>query len=266
MPETPSSSTELMPVIFLAHGSPMELDDAAWVADFRAWARTMPRPKAILIMSAHWLTRSVRLGATRAVPLTYDMPGFPERFFRITYPSPGAPELAQRVRELVSSLAPVDEAPERGLDHGAFLPLLCMYPEADIPVLQVSVPTQEPARMFELGRALAPLRRDGVLLVGSGALTHNFGAVDIRPRPVTPPWAVEFDAWIAEVLARKDVDALLEYRERAPGVRHALPTHEHFMPVLFSAGAAWTGGTEPVSFPVTGFKYGSATRRSVQFG
>jgi 4,5-DOPA dioxygenase extradiol len=141
-----------------------------------------------------------------------------------------------------------------------------MYPAADVPVLQASLPSLDPTALFSLGRALAPQRREGVLIVGSRFMTHNLRTVDFRPEAPTPAWAAEFDAWAADVLARRDVDALLDYRARAPGVRQALPTHEHFVPVVVSMGAAIDDSGATARFPITGFAYGTATRRSVQFG
>ncbi len=254
-----------MPTIFLAHGSPFLLDDAAWVAQLADWARALPRPDAILMLSAHWEQKPVTVGATRTTPLVYDFYGFPARYYDVHYPAPGAPALARRVRELLGRSQPVAEEPARGLDHGAYVPLVAMYPEADVPVLQVSLPTLEPAALFELGRALAPLRDERVLIVGSGFLTHNLRAWDRSEHPATPPWASEFDAWAADVIARRDVDALLDYRRRAPGVRLALPTHEHFVPSLVALGAA-ADRPERIAFPITGFYGGSMTKRSVQFG
>jgi 4,5-DOPA dioxygenase extradiol len=249
-----------MPTIFLAHGSPMLLDDAAWVAELRAWAQALPRPTAVLMLSAHWEQRPVTLGAVETVPLVYDFYGFPQRYYDVKYAAPGAPALAERVRALLPG--PV-AASRRGLDHGAYVPLVAMYPEADVPVLQVSLPTLEPKALFELGRALAPLRDEGVLIVGSGFLIHNLRRADFSPQAATPSWAAEFDAWCADAIARRDVDALLDYRRRAPGVEIALPTHEHFVPVAAALGAA---ADEPVRFPITGFLAGSLTRRSAQFG
>jgi 4,5-DOPA dioxygenase extradiol len=253
-----------MPVIFLAHGSPLLLDDAGWVTELSQWAHAMPRPKSVLMLSAHWEQKPVTLGATRTVPLVYDFYGFPAKYYGVKYPAPGAPELATRVRELLTKSQPVEES-ERGLDHGAYVPLVAMYPDADVPVLQVSLPTMDAPTLFALGRALAPLRREGVLIVGSGFLTHNLRALDLRPNPVTPTWAAEFDAWNADVITRRDVDALLDYLNRAPGVRQALPTQEHFVPVVVATGADIE---EPsaVQFPIAGFVAGSLTRRSVQFG
>jgi 4,5-DOPA dioxygenase extradiol len=261
---TPGSAGN-MPVIFLAHGSPLLLDDGAWVNELGAWAAALPRPKAVLMLSAHWVDQPITLGATAHVPLVYDFYGFPAKYYETTYPAPPAPALAARVRDLLRA-EPVAQDPERGLDHGAYVPLVAMYPKADVPVLQASLPSLDPTMLFSLGRALAPLRREGVLIVGSGFLTHNLRTVDFRPGAPTPAWASEFDAWAADVLARRDVDALLDYRARAPGVRQALPTHEHFVPVLVSMGAAIDDTAATARFPITGFAYGTATRRSVQFG
>lgn len=251
-----------MPAIFVAHGAPMLLDDQAWVQELAAFGLALPRPKAILMLSAHWEARPLALGATRRVPLIYDFSGFPRRFYELAYASPGAPELAARVRELLArSGAPFVDAPDRGLDHGAYVPLMCMYPDADIPVLQLSLPGLEPRAHLELGKALAPLRDEGVLIVGSGFLTHNMRALG---NSETPAWASEFDAWSADVLERRDTDALLDYRARAPGVRMALPTHEHFVPVISVMGAG--AAAETVTFPTSGFAWGSFTKRSVQIG
>lgn len=260
-----SPATGTMPAIFLAHGSPLLLDDRQWVAELHAWARSLPRPDAVLMISAHWEERPLTIGATDAAPLIYDFWGFPERFYRLQYPAPGAPGLARRVRELVGATQPVADEPGRGLDHGAYVPLLAMYPDADIPVLQVSLPTMDAPTLFEVGRALAPLRDERVLVIGSGFLTHNLRAMDPTPNAPVPSWASEFDAWAEESLSRLDVDALVDYRARAPGVRHALPTHEHFVPVVVAAGSA-VESSPTVSFPIEGFYAGSLTRRSVQFG
>jgi len=253
-----------MPVIFAAHGAPVLLDDAVWMAELDSWASAMPRPTSILMVSAHWEQRPTTLGATRTVPLVYDFYGFPERYYRTEYPAPGAPELAARVRELLRAkgIAVADD-PERGLDHGAYVPLVAMYPGADVPVLQVSMPALDPGELFDLGRALAPLRDEGVLVFGSGFLTHNMAYAF---RPGIPAWALDFDAWAADALSRFDVDALKDFQNRAPAARTALPTWEHYAPVLVAAGAV--ADEQPcASFPITGFwMEGAFTKRSVQFG
>jgi 4,5-DOPA dioxygenase extradiol len=254
-----------LPAIFVAHGAPPLLDDRRWMGELNAWARTLPAPTAVLMLSAHWEERPVTLGATRPVPLVYDFSGFPARYYEQQYRAPGAPALAQRIRATLSPSGPVVDDPDRGLDHGAYVPLVAMYPEADVPVLQASLPSLDPSELFTLGQRLAPLRDEGVLIVGSGFLTHNLRAMDFAPDARTPAWAAEFDAWAKDALERADVDALLDYRRRAPGVRQALPTPEHFVPVLVALGAAG-GDAGVVRFPIEGFWGGSATRRSVQFG
>ena len=251
-----------MPVIFAAHGAPVLLDDEVWMAELSAWAAAMPRPTSILMVSAHWEQRPATLGATRTVPLVYDFYGFPERYYRTEYPAPGAPELAARVRDLLQGegIACADE-PARGLDHGAYVPLVAMYPDAGVPVLQVSMPALDPEELLDLGRALAPLRDEGVLVFGSGFLTHNMAYAF---RPGIPAWARDFDAWAADALSRFDVDALIDFEARAPAARTALPTWEHYAPVLVAAGAA--ADNPRVTFPITGFwMEGAFTKRSAQF-
>jgi 4,5-DOPA dioxygenase extradiol len=253
-----------MPVIFAAHGAPILLDDAGWMGELASWAKAMPRPASVLMVSAHWEERPTTLGATRTVPLVYDFYGFPQQYYQTKYPAPGAPELAARVRDLLGqkNIAVTDE-PTRGLDHGAYVPLVAMYPHADVPVLQISMPGLDARELFELGRALSPLRDEGVLVFGSGFLTHN---MRYAFRPGIPQWAQEFDAWVEGALSRFDVDALVDFQTRAPSARMALPTWEHYAPVLIAAGAA-AEERPRVTFPITGWwMEGAFTRRSVQFG
>ena len=144
-----------MPAIYLGHGAPPLVDDPLWVVQLEAWARALPRPTAILIVSAHWEAAPLTIASTAdAAPLVYDFYGFPDRYYRATYPAPGAPSLAGRIRALLSGLETVADQPDRGLDHGAYVPLTVMYPEADIPVLQVSMPTLDPAGLYEIGVSL----------------------------------------------------------------------------------------------------------------
>lgn len=265
-PAARSGESERMPAIFLAHGNPYSLEDAGWLGGLNAWAQAMPRPRAILMISAHWLDRPITLGAVGPTPLTYDFYGFPDRFYEVVYNSPGAPALANQVRRLLESHGErVIDAPERGLDHGAYVPLIGMYPQADVPVLQMSIPTLDPATLITLGQRLAPLRDEGVLIIGSGFLTHNLRLVEWGAVPATPAWAEEFDAWAAAAIAARDVDQLANYKRRAPGVELALPTHEHFVPMLAALGASLDSPDE-VAFPITGFSLGSLSLRSVQFG
>jgi 4,5-DOPA dioxygenase extradiol len=217
------------------------------------------------MVSAHWEARPATLGATTTVPLIYDFYGFPEHYYRQQYAAPGAPELAERVRALLrtSTLGPVQDEPRRGLDHGAYIPLVAMYPKADVPVLQLSLPSLDAKALLAFGQALEPLRNEGVLIIGSGFLTHNLRRVDWSGTQAPPAWATDFDAWCADVLTRHDIDALADYRNKAPGVDIALPTHEHFSPLAVAVGAAQA---DAVRFPISGFWLGTLTRRSVQLG
>ena len=256
--------TERLPTIFVAHGAPPLLDDKDWVRELATWSANLPRPKAVLMLSAHWEERPVSIGATRTVPLIYDFHGFAPHHYQQKYPAPGAPELADRVRGLVTATHGVIDEPERGLDHGAYVPLVAMYPQADIPVLQISLPSENPQELFALGRALRPLRDEGVLIVGSGFITHNLRTIEWHDAAAPPEWAREFDSWVADALSRNDVDSLLDFQRKGPAAHIALPTREHFIPLLVSLGAAAEG--EKVQFPIGGFWLGSLTRRSVQFG
>ncbi len=250
-----------MPTIFAAHGAPILLDDLDWVTELGAWGRALPAPRSVLMVSAHWVTRPIAIGATSPAPLVYDFSGFPEKYYQQQYAAPSAPDLARRVQALVTgSGREVVEDPERGLDHGAYVPLAAMYPNADVPVLQLSLPGLDPSDALAVGRALAPLRDEGVLVVGSGFLTHNMRMVG---QSETPGWAREFDAWVKDAIGRGDLDALVDFRAKAPGAAMALPTHEHYTPLLVAMGAA--EGAQ-ASFPIEGFWMGSFTKRSVQLG
>ena len=255
-----------MPALYLGHGAPVLIDDPVWTAELSAWAGRLPRPSSILIVSAHWESAPLTVGATTPVPLTYDFYGFPERYYRQRYDAPGAPELAAAVRALMPDHEPVGEAPRRGLDHGAYVPLSVMYPDADIPVLQVSMPDLDPQHLFALGRRLAPLRDEGVLIVGSGFLTHGLPFVreDMMGRTGAPGWSQEFDAWAAEALARGDLDTLFGFRHSAPGMPYAHPTVEHFAPLFVALGAATTPDAAPTT-AVEGYFMG-LSKRSVELG
>jgi 4,5-DOPA dioxygenase extradiol len=250
-----------MPAIYLGHGAPPLVDDPLWVVQREAWARALPRPRAILMVSAHWEAAPLTIGATAdAAPLIYDFGGFPERYYRATYPSPGAPDLARQVRALLGGTEPVVERPDRGLDHGAYVPLTVMYPQADVPVLQISMPTLDPARLLRVGAALRPLRDEGVLIIGSGFLTHGLPFLrDFRFDAPPPGWSTEFDHWAAEALDSADIDALVNFRA-APAARYAHPTTEHFAPLFVTLGA--TADPAPVT-TITGYWLGLA-KRSIQ--
>ncbi|GAA4234648.1 class III extradiol ring-cleavage dioxygenase [Actinomadura meridiana] len=254
-----------MPVLYLSHGAPPLADDPVWTDELARWAAELPRPTAILIVSAHWEEAPLTISATRRTPLVYDFWGFPDRFYRVRYDSPGAPELADDVRKLVPGVR-TDET--RGLDHGAYVPLVEMYPDADIPVLQLSMPTLDPARLFEVGRSLAPLRDQGVLIIGSGFTTHNLRELGPDAGSAPPAWSAEFDEWTDRAVLGGDVDALLDFRAKAPAARIAHPRTEHFAPLFMALGADAEGQTgDPAGrrSVIDGYWFGLA-KRSFQFG
>lgn len=255
--------TDRMPALYLGHGAPILVDDPIWPGQLARWSADLPRPRSILVVSAHWENSPLTIGATTAVPLLYDFYGFPQRYYDVTYRSPGAPELAQRVRDLLPG-EPIAEDATRGLDHGAYVPLTVMYPKADVPVLQISMPSLDARRLLELGKKLAPLRDEGVLVMGSGFLTHGLPFLeDFRPDATPPQWSTEFDTWAAETLARGDIDTLVDYKHRAPGVRYAHPTVDHFVPLFVALGASLETKETPDTV-IDGFFLG-LSKRSVQF-
>ena len=189
-------------------------------------------------MSAHWESAPVSLSASRA-PLVYDFGGFAPKYYEMTYETPDATALAQRVAAMMPDGEPVHQHVSRGLDHGAWVPLKIMYPEADIPVLQMSLPTDDPHRLMKLGERLRQLREEGVLIVGSGFLTHGLPFLkEFRIEAEAPGWSVDFDLWAAEALSRGDVDLLSDYKAKAPGMPYAHPTVEHYTPLFVTLGAA----------------------------
>lgn len=253
-----------LPALYLGHGAPPLLDDPLWMGELAAWSAALPRPKAILIVSAHWQTAPIALSATRRVPLVYDFYGFPQRFYDLDYPSPGAPELASAVRALMPAGESVLERETRGLDHGAWVPLMAMYPAADVPVLQMSMPDLDPGHLFSVGRRLAPLRDEGVLIVGSGFMTHGLPFIGeyFAGRPGAPQWSRDFDAWAAEALASGDLDTLFAFRDKAPGMPFAHPTVEHFAPLFVTLGAAASPEAAPRT-AIEGFFVG-LSKRSIE--
>ncbi len=253
---------DLMPALYIGHGAPPLLDDPVWSGQLAAWAGDLPRPKAVLIVSAHWESAPISLTASN-VPLVYDFGGFAEKYYRMTYETPDASWLAQRVAAMMPSNEPVHQHRDRGLDHGAWVPLRIMFPEADVPVLQLSLPTHDPVRLLELGARLRPLREEGVLIIGSGFLTHGLPFLkEFRIEATPPGWSTEFDAWAGEALSRGDVDALADFRHQAPGMPYAHPTVEHYSPLFVTLGAATDPG-EPGIQVIDGFWMG-LSKRSLQ--
>jgi 4,5-DOPA dioxygenase extradiol len=251
-----------MPVLYLSHGAPPLADDPVWTRQLAGWSADLPRPTAVLMVSAHWEEAPLTVSATRTVPLVYDFGGFPRHYYEVRYAAPGAPWLAERIRGLVPT--PVHDAPERGLDHGAYVPLVEMYPDADVPVLQMSMPTLDPQALMDIGRRLAPLREEGVLIVGSGFFTHNLRGMNPVPDGTPAGWSAEFDDWGHHALDSGDVDALLDFRHKAPSGQVAHPRTEHFAPLFVTLGAA-ADELDTQRTVIDGFWHGLA-KRSVQIG
>jgi 4,5-DOPA dioxygenase extradiol len=229
------------PTLFISHGSPMHAIDAGGAG--QAWsaiAHALPRPRAVLIASAHWETSLPMLTGGRELQTIHDFSGFPAELYTQRYDAPGAPELAQQAATLLrdASMSPSINSC-RGIDHGAWVPLKWMYPQRDVPVVQLSIqPMLGPEHHLGVGRALAPLADDGVLIIGSGHVTHNLRDWSMhRASPGGLPYVAEFSEWLGSRLAAHDVEALLDYREQAPHATRAHPTDEHFLPLFIAIGA-----------------------------
>lgn len=224
-----------VPSLFVSHGAPFTLDDPQWLGDLFDWSRSMPKPRGIVVISAHWERAPAAISrASAGGPLHYDFSGFHPRYKTLTYATPDATDLARRLTGLLGR-TPVHEFADRGLDHGAYIPLMAMYPAADVPVVQLSMPSLDPGALLRLGARLRPLRDEGVLVLGSGFMTHSF---DVFRRPELAATLKAFDEWAVDALTRGDVDALTDYRDKAPGAAVAHPTADHFVPLLLTVGAA----------------------------
>lgn len=230
-----------LPSLYISHGSPMTaLHPGKVGVRLAELASSLPRPKAVVIATAHWLAHQPTVGGAAQPETIHDFHGFPRELFEIRYPAPGAPEIAAQVMQLLdrAGLAPKLD-PTHGLDHGAWVPLSLLYPQADIPVVPLSIqPNLGPAHQYAVGRALAPLREQGVLVIGSGSITHNLhdfraGFSEEREAPYVRP----FIEWIEQTLQAGDVDALLDYRRQAPFAERAHPTDEHLLPLYVALGA-----------------------------
>ncbi len=252
-----------VPAFFVAHGAPslaLETDDFTRAAN--AFGRSLDGVRGIALISAHWESRGpARINAVERPAMIYDFGGFSPELYRMQYGAPGSPELAREIAALLD--APLET--ERGWDHGLWVPMLHIRPGADIPIVEISLPAGvEPRELMSLGAALAPLREQGIAIAGSGGIVHNLRILDFGNKNAKPlDWAAEFDQWIADRLNARDFDAIAEYR-RAPGASLAVPTPEHFEPLLVVLGAAGPG--DSLSMIYEGFQYATLSMRSVAFG
>jgi 4,5-DOPA dioxygenase extradiol len=255
-----------MPAVFISHGSPMvAVERDGYTEALRRMGESLPAPKAIVVISAHWESRApVRVGTSERPPLIYDFGGFPPELYTLKYPAPGHPGIAKDIVQRLNKagIAAVEDA-ARGLDHGAWVPLRHAYPEATVPVVEVTLPMpRTPQDLLAIGRALAPLQDQGVLIVGSGGVVHNLRRVVFsnKAAPVEA-WAKSFDDWVRGRLEEQDVEALVDYRKRAPEAAASVPTTEHFDPLFVVVGAA--GKAFRVEDVFEGFHHGNLSMRTV---
>lgn len=263
MEARPSPHSGVMPVVFVSHGAPSMALDAVAGSDFARLAAGLPRPRAIVVVSAHWLDTPAAVGTRTRRPLLHDYSGFPAELSRVRYDAPAAADVADDLGRRMPELKRDDERP---WDHGVWTPLVHMYPRADLPLVQVSVPLRwSGEQLFELGRQLGALRSDGVLVLASGGMVHNLGRLEWNGGDRPAVWAASFEGWVRERLVAHDHDAIVAYRKRAPDLELAHPTDDHFRPLVVAAGAASVADAS-VAFPVEGFEYGSLSRLAVRFG
>ncbi|GAA0887294.1 4,5-DOPA dioxygenase extradiol [Rhodanobacter soli] len=255
-----------MPTIFLGHGNPMNaLHDNDWSRGWAALGRRLPRPRAVLSVSAHWYLPGTAVTAMAAPRTIHDFGGFPRELFEVQYPAPGDHGLVRRVREL---LQPLDVRADLswGLDHGTWSVLRHVFPAADVPVVQLSIDeSQPPAFHYRLGRLLRPLREEGILLIGSGDVVHNLHSYAWGRHPAEPfDWALRFEAKARELMLQGDHQALVNYESLGADAELSVPTPDHYLPLLYVLGAS--DENDAVTFPAEGMDGGSISMLSVQFG
>ena len=259
-----ASRVRRVPSLFLAHGSPMSVLDKALAGAIYKFTSRQHKLRAIVVVSAHWqVAGALRVTSNPKPSLIYDFAGFPGWLYEIAYPCPGDRAVAQMAAVMLERAgieARLD--PDRGLDHGAWVPLSLGFPEATVPVVQVSLPLPStPAMMLAMGRALAPLRSEHILLLATGGIVHNLARLQADAEsPFPEPWAAEFDGWVRDKVGALDVDALAAYPRLAPHAAAAVPTSEHFDPLLFTVGTALPG--DVVYDIYDGFRYGTLSMRS----
>jgi 4,5-DOPA dioxygenase extradiol len=258
--------SSILPAFFFGHGNPMNaLEQNAYTEGWSAIGKTLPRPRAILSISAHWFVPKTGVTITTAPRTIHDFGGFPRELYQVKYPAPGDPDLARRVQKMLAPLqVNLDES--WGLDHGTWSVLFHVYPQADIPVVQLSIDETQPAAFhYELGRRLAPLRDEGVLIMGSGNLVHNLHAYAWGRHPVDPfDWAVRFEEQVREMVVAGEHKPLIEYEKLGRDALLSIPTPDHYLPFLYALATRQQG--EPVAFPIQGVDGGSISMLTVQVG
>jgi 4,5-DOPA dioxygenase extradiol len=260
----PSLVGQRLPVVFVGHGTPLNaIADNTFTRGWAELGARLPRPRAILMISAHWYTYGTAVTAMERPETLYDFGGGSD-LRRVRYPAPGLPDLAERVAELLAP-CPVVRDTSWGFDHGCWSVLVKLFPAADIPVVQLSIDgTQRPQVHYDVGKRLAPLRDEGVLIFTSGNIVHNLNAVVHDDDACPYPWAQRFDLAVRDRLLRRDWESLVDYEKLGPDAALSIPTPDHYLPLLFAMGAA--NAEERISFPVEGIHLGSVSMRCVVFG
>ena len=261
-----STSSTRMPALFIGHGSPMNtLEDNTYTRAWRALGERLPEPRAILAISAHWLTRGIAVTAMERPRTIHDFGGFPQALHEVQYAAPGSPLLAQRVVELLKPHTVVLDQTGWGLDHGTWSVLAHLYPMADIPVVQLSIDaTQGEAFHMATGHQLQALRDEGVLIVASGNIVHNLGLMDWNQLDKGHDWAARFDTFAKTAIEQRNFTELAHYRSQGRDAQLAVPTPEHFWPLLYTLGVATPA--DAITFPVEGLTMGGISMRSVKIG
>ena len=263
-PKRNNINSDKIPTLFISHGSPMLAIDRQTGEEFRQWGQSLLKPRAILAFSAHWETDQLTFGeTTQHTDLIYDFSGFPAELYELQYPAPAAPQLIDTIEELLDSGKPLPRA-NRGLDHGIWVPFLHMWPQADVPILQMSMPhTFTNEQLFVLGKRLAPLRYQGIMVIGTGVITHNLREAFSKTYAEPPLWTTSFDDWVRQAV-QKDRRQLIDWEKQAPYAKQNHPTPEHLRPLLIVAGAA--DDNDYIKIPITGFEMNLFSRTSMQFG
>ncbi len=249
----------LMPAIFIGHGSPMNaLNDNKFTQSLSKLGKDLPRPNAIIVVSAHWLTNNTYVSINPTPKTIYDFGGFPDELYKVKYEPKGNPALAKEVIKL-STQIPIHEDNGMGLDHGTWTVLRHVYPKADIPVFQISIDYNKPPQYhFELGQMLKKLREKGVVIIGSGNIVHNLG--QIKPQGAAHVWAIEFDGIVKKHLDKGDFMPLVDYQKFGTVAQMSIPTHDHYTPMLYTLGLA--NKNEQVKYFYEGLELGSLSMRS----
>ncbi len=255
-----------MPLLFVGHGSPMHaIASNEFTKTLAALGKALPRPKVILVVSAHWLTTGTWVTAMAAPKTIHDFYGFPKTLFDVEYPAPGSPETAKLIQKLVTCTQIQSDFSDWGLDHGAWAPLKQMYPKADIPVLQLSLDLDQPPEYHkQIGKELAGLRNEGVLIMGSGNLVHNLKQILWEPAAAAYDWAVEFDEWLKEKLVSRAFKAVLTDFHQTPAGKLSVPSMDHYYPLHYILGAAES--QDPLKFEYEEIQNGSISMRSFRLG